>query len=206
MNRNKTDPRVERTRRLLTEALVSLCVESSFDDLSVADIAKRAGVNRATFYLHFEGKRDLLERGLDGLFDSLADHFETRPAGMDEEAWARARMTAFFGLLEERRHFFSAMLSGAGAPMFMSRAAAFLERFMLEKRSDFMDGEGMPPELTARIVVSVLLGIAGFELSHPGALSPQAMADLYIRFMRGGLTAMGVPGSAHWGEAGTKGG
>lgn len=190
----KADPRVVRTRRLLVEALIGLCSESGYAAVSVADVARRAGVNRATFYLHFEGKDDLLERGLDTLFDELGSGFESRPAGLDDEAWARARMTAFFRLLEERRPFFQAMLSGGGASTLMDRARAFLERFMLEKRGAYMAAgpSGAAPELVARIVVSVLLGVAGYGLSRPGAASPEAMADLYIRFMRGGLVALGI--------------
>lgn len=194
MDAIKVDPRIARTRRLLVESLIELSSERGYADVTVADVARRAGVNRATFYLHFEGKDDLLERGLDTLFDELGSGFENRPAGLDDEAWAKARMSAFFRLLEERRPFFQAMLSGGGASTLMGRARAFLERFMLEKRGEYLAAgpSGAAPELVARMVVSVLLGIAGYGLSHPGASSPESLAELYIRFMRGGLGALGV--------------
>lgn len=208
MDAIKVDPRVIRTRRLLVEALIELSSERGYAAISVADIARRAGVNRATFYLHFEGKDDLLERGLDALFDDLGSRFESRPTGLDDEAWAKARMTAFFRLLEERRPFFQAMLSGGGASTLMGRARAFLERFMLEKRGEYMAAgpSGAAPELVARMVVSALLGIAGYGLSHPGASSPESLAELYISFMRGGLGALGVgeaPAGTGAGSAGS---
>lgn len=58
------DPRVKRTRRLLVEALNSLMKEKSIPSITVADLASRAGVNRATFYAHFPDKFALLEHSV----------------------------------------------------------------------------------------------------------------------------------------------
>ena len=57
----KLDPRVKRTRQMLDQAFVSLLAEKGFDAVSVQDITARAGVNRATFYAHFEDKYKLLD-------------------------------------------------------------------------------------------------------------------------------------------------
>jgi len=50
------DPRVQRTRALLLNAFRALLHERGFEVMTVQDIAARAGVNRATFYAHFEDK------------------------------------------------------------------------------------------------------------------------------------------------------
>ncbi|CAN5349766.1 hypothetical protein BH09VER1_BH09VER1_28230 [soil metagenome] len=55
------DPRVKRTRGVLRTALMGLLGEKSFEDVSVADVTERAGVNRATFYDHYMDKYGLLE-------------------------------------------------------------------------------------------------------------------------------------------------
>ncbi len=67
----KVDRRVQRTRQLLGEALVSLIREKGFAALSVQEIIDRANVGRATFYAHFDNKEDLLMTGLEGLRASL---------------------------------------------------------------------------------------------------------------------------------------
>jgi len=54
------DPRILRTRRLLQDALGNLLQEKEFDQLSVADIAEAATLNRATFYDHYADKFQLL--------------------------------------------------------------------------------------------------------------------------------------------------
>lgn len=57
----KIDPRVKRTRQMLDQAFLELLAEKGFDAISVQDVTARAGVNRATFYAHFEDKFALLD-------------------------------------------------------------------------------------------------------------------------------------------------
>jgi AcrR family transcriptional regulator len=65
------DRRVLRTRRALRLAFVSLLAERGWDGVSVRAVCERADVGRSTFYMHFEGKEDLLEGGLDDLAREL---------------------------------------------------------------------------------------------------------------------------------------
>jgi AcrR family transcriptional regulator len=58
------DPRAQRTRRLLRDAFRALMQERGYERITVGDIAARATVNRATFYLHFRDKDALLEEVL----------------------------------------------------------------------------------------------------------------------------------------------
>lgn len=55
------DPRITRTRQRLIDAFNQLMHAKPFDDITVRDIARQAGVNRATFYAHFPDKHALLD-------------------------------------------------------------------------------------------------------------------------------------------------
>lgn len=55
------DLRVRRTRALLLQAFSEALAEEGFHRLSVQEIARRAGINRVTFYGHFPDKYALLE-------------------------------------------------------------------------------------------------------------------------------------------------
>lgn len=57
----RLDPRIKRTRQLLEQAFAEVINTKGFQDASVQDIAERAGVNRATFYAHFDDKYALLD-------------------------------------------------------------------------------------------------------------------------------------------------
>ena len=54
MKPTSTDPRALRTRKLLREALMQVVIDKPFRDLTIRDITQSAGINRATFYLHYE--------------------------------------------------------------------------------------------------------------------------------------------------------
>jgi len=56
----KTDRRIQRTRQSLRNALLELIKEKGYDAVSTEEITERANVGRATFYLHYKDKEDLL--------------------------------------------------------------------------------------------------------------------------------------------------
>lgn len=60
----KTDPRVQRTRALIMQAFRQLLPEKGFQSLTVQDITRQAGINRATFYAHFPDKVALLDTSI----------------------------------------------------------------------------------------------------------------------------------------------
>jgi AcrR family transcriptional regulator len=60
-NQEKLDPRVKRTRGLIEQAFIAAINEKGFQEVTVQDISERAGVNRTTFYAHFEDKYALLD-------------------------------------------------------------------------------------------------------------------------------------------------
>lgn len=78
MNNNITnknlDLRIRRTYKLLSDSLISLLTEKSFDDIRISDICNKAMIHRTTFYKHFEDKYQLL----DFLLRQLIHDFEER--------------------------------------------------------------------------------------------------------------------------------
>src|SRR5277367_6817797 len=70
---NATDPRVQRSRRMLMESLARLLSKKEFEDISVQEIADEATLNRATFYLHYPDKSALLQAMTDARFRDLIE-------------------------------------------------------------------------------------------------------------------------------------
>lgn len=64
------DPRIARSRAVLHEAVIALAGERALDEITVADITARAGVNRSTFYQHFSDKGELLADALEAAADA----------------------------------------------------------------------------------------------------------------------------------------
>jgi AcrR family transcriptional regulator len=59
-SRTKLDPRITRTEQALTQAILQLATERRVSQITVADLAERAGVTRATFYNRYRSPLELL--------------------------------------------------------------------------------------------------------------------------------------------------
>jgi len=56
---DRTNPRVERTRRAIVEATLDELADVGYGALTIESVAKRAGASKATIYRHWDGKLDL---------------------------------------------------------------------------------------------------------------------------------------------------
>ena len=56
----RTDPRIIRTAQACAQAIVELAAQRPVSQITVADLADRAGVTRATFYHHYGSPLELL--------------------------------------------------------------------------------------------------------------------------------------------------
>ena len=65
MKEKKTDRRRRYTLSVIREGFFSLLAEGGFAKMTVADICRRADINRGTFYLHYEDKFALLDALID---------------------------------------------------------------------------------------------------------------------------------------------
>ncbi|MDF1521013.1 MAG: TetR/AcrR family transcriptional regulator [Brevefilum sp.] len=79
----RSDRRVQRTRKLLRESIMALILEEGYDAISIQDITDKANLGRATFYLHFKDKDDLL---LDVMDEMIGDFMDQVPA-LSEAQW-----------------------------------------------------------------------------------------------------------------------
>lgn len=74
----KNDSKYFYTARLMNKALLSLLEKKDIEFISVTEIAKKAGVNRSTFYLHYENVYELLEETLENLNDEFMQSFSVK--------------------------------------------------------------------------------------------------------------------------------
>lgn len=114
------DVRVQRSRELLQHALFELVIEKGFTAVTVRDIARRAKVNRSTFYRHYLNKYDLLNRYLDQLQRHVAE-----AASRAENTAVRERVPGGLLLLvqhiQEHAPFYRVMLGTQGDQAFTHR-------------------------------------------------------------------------------------
>lgn len=67
---------MERTKRAIIDAFQQILEETPINKITVKSIVERCGINRNTFYYHFDGIPELVEYHLTTMADQLLDSFD----------------------------------------------------------------------------------------------------------------------------------
>ena len=67
MGMNRNESKYFNTASRMDEALLALLEKKDFEFITVREICEAAGVNRSTFYLHYENTRELLDESVGAL-------------------------------------------------------------------------------------------------------------------------------------------
>jgi AcrR family transcriptional regulator len=183
------DKRVERSRRLLIDALLELMKDRPYSKISVAHIAEQSGVARPTFYLHFHSKDDLLVAYIDEMFEkfySEVDEYITQRKDADPviasimfRQWSD---NAVFARLLVQDDIETLMLT-----QFKNYVSRVVERFM--DAHGIQNKAGLLP-----YVVDYLAGASFMVITRwirEGFVeTPEVMGELYASLVRPGLLAV----------------
>ena len=75
---NRSESKYFNTALRMDDALVSLLEEKSLEYVTVKEICEKAGVNRSTFYLHYETIEDLLSECVENVNKKFLSYFGDR--------------------------------------------------------------------------------------------------------------------------------
>jgi AcrR family transcriptional regulator len=123
---NNLDRRVQKTRKLLQDALIELVAEKGYESVSIREILEKANVGRSTFYAHFQDKDQLLHSILDRL-DELFEHHKkqildaAKNVGNSDNTDLTLGLSptlSLFQFVEQNNRFFKAMLGNRGYGIF----------------------------------------------------------------------------------------
>ncbi len=78
---NRQESKYQYTASLMDEALLLLLEQKEYDLITVKEICQKAGVNRSTFYLHYESMNDLLEETVGMINDRFKASLSSVPDG-----------------------------------------------------------------------------------------------------------------------------
>jgi AcrR family transcriptional regulator len=102
-------PKGKRTRARILVATTSLASEKSFKDISVFDIARRAGISPTTFYFYFSDVYQVVFSALETVSDCPQEALAIvrRPwVAAEAQDLARAFVRAYIRAYEENRHLY----------------------------------------------------------------------------------------------------
>lgn len=126
MPQNVVDRRVQKTRKLLQDALIELVAERGYESVTIQELLDRANVGRSTFYAHFQDKDQLLRSILDRLDELFEQHrnllLDTAKNVANAEKTDRtiglSPTLSLFQFIGQNHEFFKAMLAHRGYGIF----------------------------------------------------------------------------------------
>ena len=195
------DRRTRRTRQALEQALLELIEEQSYEVITIQQITDRANIGRATFYLHYADKEQLLLATLQRLTDDLVRSLPSLKA-QDLLAEDRTLLNAVFQHVARYRRLYRALLGEHGPALVLRRLHDYLAE-QIEQRivapllreaseaseacEDAAQGPHAPESFLAAYLSGALLASVTWWLDRDCQESPEEMALLVLRVNRSGL-------------------
>ena len=185
---------------LLTAAL-RVFARRGYRQAGVDEIASEAGYSKGALYWHFSGKEDLLfallEERVDAPMRELVALLESAPPDRDmsveaSRAFARRLTAERDAVLLEREYWTLAIRDPELRSLYAERQAELRGAMAraLEARARHLGTplKSMPAEDLARIVMSVMGGLAVDELIEPGSVRPELVSET-LGLVHAGLVA-----------------
>lgn len=179
----KDDRRVQRTRKILRESLLELILDQGYDDVSIQDITQRANLGRATFYLHYKEKDELLQDSLhqisEGFLGSAA-----APGALGSPLSNQKAVQRLFELATEHYDLFRIMTIGKGSVVATRQLMAMMRDVAGQALEEVQQDGGTPPlsgpkDFLENYLAGSLLALLLWWLDNDMPYSPAEMASMF---------------------------
>lgn len=177
---SKEDVRVQRTRKLLQQALIDLTVEMGFAVVTVRDICNRAMVNRSTFYRYYLDKYDLLNQYMDEIQAATSEAASLVEATMPTTPRSvPAGLLVLVKQVEANADFYRVMLGRNGDPAFIERFRQFSQeryRYLFSQQHQTADPKSPPVDVKLAYISYAGIGVFLWWLENHQPCSPEQLA------------------------------
>jgi AcrR family transcriptional regulator len=190
---------------LLTAAL-HVFARSGYEQAAVDEIAAEAGYSKGALYWHFAGKDELLTTLLDERIDAPAREMvallQSAPPDRDmsveaARAFARRLREQREAVLLDREYWSLAIRDPALRARYIARQTELRRALAaaLQARMRHLGTPDLPmgADQVARIVMSIIAGLATDELIEPGSVDPDLLAET-LAVLYSGLVSRAQPG------------
>jgi AcrR family transcriptional regulator len=174
---------------MLRDALIDLVAERGYDAISVADIADRADINRATFYLHYGDKEELLVESMEAVFNELAERLKLPDMKhLAELSFRDYPQALLFQHVGENAAFYRAMLGPRGVPVFAARARQYIAEASLKRMRRLPPHQArISHEAVAQFSAGALLSLMTWWVERGCPESVDEMAAMYLQLVIPGV-------------------
>jgi AcrR family transcriptional regulator len=174
---------------MLRDALVALILEKGYDSITINDITEKAGLRRATFYLHYKDKEELVLSMLMEVFDALVTQIETLDIPLFSRECEKAVHLIIFQHAAENADLYRSIIAGSGAMTIVRYVREYLAREIRANLELLPERElPLPVDVIANYLATVKLNMALWWLEAGMPYSAEEMAEMCTQ-----LTLNGAP-------------
>ena len=180
MQRRKSDPRANRTREKLGQALIDLILEKPIGAITIQEVLELAGVGRSTFYVHFRDKNDLLFSQLEMFLEFMS----TKLSREREESRRVAPVEEMFAHIGGQNRIYRALAESGQLQDFFDMAQDAFARSIARRLRESGRVTGLSrTELAARgtLLAGSLLALMRWWIDRGAKESPKAMDAMFHR-------------------------
>jgi AcrR family transcriptional regulator len=184
------DRRPQRTRQLLRDALIALILERGYDDITVQHITDKANLGRATFYLHFKDKDELLSKSLEEVFEDL----KLRIGQPSRERFLAGENPAALVVFEHvaaNRDLYRVMLKAQGVAGLLKNIHEYVAVNIEQRLRAVMPNDpSVPFVMLSHYCAGSIIALATWWLENDMPHSEQEMAQMYNRVVATGIIGL----------------
>jgi AcrR family transcriptional regulator len=188
MEKKVGDRRVARTRQMLRDALFALIEERGYDTLSIQDITERANIGRATFYVHYQDKEQLLLASVRELLEDMHVHMPLIST-IDLLEKQQSLSVFVFEHVEKHAQIYRALLNERSSSLVMvqlrtdtaNRVESLIIGLLAEAK------EPLPLDLLVSYCAASLWSLVKWWLQNDFPKPAEEMGHLYWRLINQGL-------------------
>jgi len=183
----KPDRRKQRTRQLLRDSLIALILEKGYDAVTIQDITDHANLGRATFYLHYKDKDELLSSMMEEIQQDVMER--TMPIVDDAHFLLNGKPPSLlaFQHAEEHADFYRAMLGEGGlAGVFTRYRKSGAARVQAQLEPHLRDSP-VPIEILSHYLIGGLNALLAWWLENDRPHSAEYMANMFHQLVMMGF-------------------
>lgn len=181
------DRRVQKTRQLLKDALVSLISEKGFDAVTIQEILDRANVGRSTFYFHYQDKQDLLHSCFEDFNILFAQYDTSAPKGKKYTgSLTESDFTLnFLKFVANNHRLFKALLGKDGVAMFIHPVHELVLKYVNETLKASVSRKmqsALQLEIQTHYLASAFIGTLRWWIDADMPCTAEELNKYFIRF------------------------
>lgn len=180
----RENQRVAVTKRMLKEGILRLLEEKPLEKIHVNELCKESGINRATFYRHYETPRDVLaELEMDIMGEILSDISKQQPKTMLE---AQSTLESLCARIYDHADIFKVLFRCNGDEDMRQKLMVFYGQALKlrkdERQFDHLD------EDTVMMLIAILGGgcycLLRYWIMYDVAKTPKEIATILCNVIR----------------------